>query len=234
MGYYNTFSTEQAKQFIVRFRSFLQKRAKRIVNKELSAEFEWYFYPTSNDPNLLKEIQQYVVYLKAAGFIKILPTDGGLFIIIDPRANGRTPTVSLTHLRLPKTDHLLTLTPEDFFAFIRLLTTAKITSSCSLALNLAAAGIDSFSSHPIYPYFLLLKSNYVLNPDYIEGNWTRKVELERLEKLSPTRENQLIALQYIVGISNKKILYFPTETMLDLELDWPELTDIYCVPQPAL
>lgn len=231
--YYNRFNAEQAKQFIVRFRAFLQKRAKRIVNSEMPEELEWYFYPTNNDPNLLKELQDYLVYLKAAGFVKFTPTDGGYFIVIDPKSNGRVPTVSLTHLRLPKTEHLAILTPKDFFAFINLITTSKITSSCTLSLNFAAAEISNFPTHPIFPYFMLLRHNYTFNPDYASQNWTRKKELDRLEGLAESRENQLIALQYILGITDKNILYFPTETMLDLELDWPELTDVYCVPQLA-
>lgn len=228
--YRSKYSFEDAAPIIDKLRRILQEHGKRLINED-SDRLEWYFIATPAPLHVMQEINKYNIYLQAGGFTKIVPTEGGTFIIFNPEANGRTPTVSSTHIRLPKLSHLITLTPSDFFTLLRLLNTAKPTYvGAALQLNLPAAGIDDFPRHILYQFFTMLRTNYVMNVDLADSKWTPRAELPRIANLQPTRENQLVAMQYLTSNQNKDLLYFPVDSMIDLDLEWEQLNNDYARP----
>ena len=81
-------------------------------------------------------------------------------------------------------------------------------------------------------FFEKLKVNYRMNLDYADKKWTDKNDIAAVADLEPTRENQLIAMQYFTARQNDDILYFPADSAIDLEIgDWQQLTDDYVIPQ---
>lgn len=174
--------------------------------------------------------------MQGANFAQFIPweTDASVGIIyINEKADGQMQTISPSHVRLPKLSHLICLTPEDFFGLLRILDTAKNTQQGnSLALNPAAAGYSSIDNSSLYPYFTKMRVNYRMNTDYCDRKWTRREDIHFLAPLQPTRDNQLSAMQYITAQQNNDLLYFPVESVVNLELDWPQATDEYCIPGP--
>lgn len=183
-----------------------------------------------------KEFNQQLAVMQGANFAQFIPweTDASVGIIyINEKADGQMQTISPSHVRLPKLSHLICLTPEDFFGLLRILDTAKNTQQGnSLALNPAAAGYSSIDSSSLYPYFTKMRVNYRMNTDYCDRKWTRREDIHFLAPLQPTRDNQLSAMQYITAQQNNDLLYFPVESVVNLELDWPQATDEYCIPSP--
>ena len=48
------------------------------------------------------------------------------------------------------------------------------------------------------------------------------------------QENHLAAMQYLTVLQNDDILYFPIESMVNLELNWEQIDDDYCVPPESV
>lgn len=152
-----------------------------------------------------------------------------LFWIADD-VGGFDMSVSRTHIRLPKLSHLITLTPDDFFLLFRILATSSRATSNALSLDLSAADCEDFESSIIYPFFEILKTNYRISKDYMDKKWTPNEVIALIASLEPTRDNQLSAMQYLTAIQNSDLLYFPVETVVELQLDWDQVSDEYCVP----
>lgn len=172
--------------------------------------------------------------LTNAGYIKQAPfgKDGWPMILyITEKADGPKPTVSRFHIRLPKLSYLITLVPEDFFLLFRIIANAKVTSTNdSLTLNFPAAGVDDLSGSPLQPFFMPLITNYRMNQEFCDKKWTSYEVIKFIAAIEPTRDNQLSAMQYLTAMQNPDLLYFPVETSVELELDWEQTTDDYCVP----
>ena len=41
-------------------------------------------------------------------------------------------------------------------------------------------------------------------------------------------------MQYLTVLQNDDILYFPIESMVNLELNWEQIDDDYCVPPESV
>lgn len=227
--YRNRYSYEDAAPIIQKFKEFLGLNAKAVINEE-DPDRIWYFYNAAKAGH--REIfSKYSTYLQAGGFVKMAPCEDGIFIILSEKAEGATPTVSSSHVRLPKLSHLITLIPEDFFAVLRLIATAKNTQTKdSLALNPPAAGIQNLPTSTISQFFTLMRTNYRINADYADRKWTDREQIKRISTLEPTQLNQLYAMQYLTALQNPDLLYFPLETRVELELEWEQINDDYCVP----
>lgn len=171
--------------------------------------------------------------LERTGYAQRTPWagDGSFAITLTEKADGPKATISPSHIRLPKLSYLITFTPEDFFCLFRLLATAHNTpSKDSLSLNPPAAGIDSLETSPLAPFFILMKVNYRMNPEYVDHKWTSREAIEFVSTLEPTRDNQLSAMQYLTALQNDDILYFPITTSIELQLEWEQVSDDYCLP----
>lgn len=181
------------------------------------------------------EMLRIINALRVANFLLMTPLGEGFYLFNTETANGPTPTITPTHIRLPKLSHLITLVPSDFFLLLRLLATAKNTQTGdSLSLNFGAAGIQNLAFSAIDQFFIKLRVNYRMNPDYCDRKWTPRDAIKFLANLEPTRENQLSAMQYLTVLQNEDLLYFPLDAMIDLELDWEQVSDDYCTPPESL
>lgn len=186
-------------------------------------------------PQDRKYYERYWSNLSIAGYVDVVPYDDDhIQLYITEKAVGPVHTISPTHVRLPKLSYLITLCPEDFFALLRLIATAKNTQSKdSLSLNPPAAGVPDLNSSALEPFFMLLRTNYRMNADYCDRKWTDREAIKYLAELEPTRDNQLCAMQYLTALQNPDLLYFPIETSIELELDWQQVSDDYCLPNTS-
>lgn len=172
--------------------------------------------------------------LQNAGYIRMCPFDKDgwpILLYITEKADGPQPTITRSHVRLPKLSYLITLTAEDFFLLFRLIANTKVgPSGDSFIINFPAAGVDNLSQSTLMPFFMPLITNYRMNPDYCDKKWTSYDVVKFIAALEPTQHNQLYAMQYLTAMQNPDLLYFPVETSVELELDWEQTTDDYCVP----
>lgn len=153
-----------------------------------------------------------------------------ILLWIASEIGGFDASVTPGYIRLPKLSHLITLTPEDFFALFRILANARRATNNSLAIDTTVAGIIDFQSSILFPFFELLKTNYRISKEYMDKKWTPNEAIALIAALEPTRDNQLSAMQYLTAIQNSDLLYFPVETVVELQLDWDQVSEDYCVP----
>lgn len=159
----------------------------------------------------------------------------GFYLYSTRGAEGKIQTVTRTHVRLPKLSHLITLCPKDFFLLLSLIATAKNTQTGdSLALNPATCGISDINNTGVGQFFTKMRVNYRINDEYCDRKWTPRDAIAFLSKLEPTQENHLAAMQYLTVLQNSDILYFPLESMINLELNWEQVDDDYCIPPEDL
>lgn len=231
--YKSRYSYEDAAPHIQKLREFLALNTKRLINED-DPDREWYHYGPDNVKVEHRAVfNKLFALVEAGGFVKRIPCEDGIIILVSESADGKMPTVTDSHVRLPKLSHLITLTPDDFFAIFRLISTAKKTQTPdALNLNFPAAGLQSLAKSSLSQFFTLMRTNYRINPDYADRKWTERKSLNFIANLEPTRDNQLSAMQYLTALQNKDLLYFPIETAIELELDWQQVSDDYCVPQP--
>lgn len=234
--YKNRYDKVAAAPLIAKMKTFFQQKCKRLVDED-NPEREWYFYSyeQAEDAEVRHFVNNTSMFLQAGGFLKAIPDDdaGGIYMIFTESGSGTTPTSSPSHVRLPKLSHLITLVPDDFFTLIRIITTSKVPSSTpdALTLNLPAAGLNQLKGTAFDQFFVQLRTNFRINPEYADKKWTKRATLDTIVDLEPTRENHLVAMQYLTAMQNDDLLYFPTEARIDLELDWPEVDDNYCIPE---
>lgn len=232
--YRKRLSYDEVAPAIQKFRDYLRLHAP--VARELSDHDTEAFLISQNLFNsILKDPQTTNIYgfMLTAKYLTLTPFDNklGYLLTINQNAEGTQPTVAPDYLRLPKLSHLITLTPDDFFLFMRLISTSKKTSAGdSMSLNPAAAGCRDIHTTALNMFFTKLRTNYRLNPDYADRKWTARDDVIFISNLEPNRENQLMAMQYLTATQNIDLMYFPMETSLDLELDWEQLNNDYCVP----
>lgn len=184
----------------------------------------------------LDEFKQQLYILQNAGFCQFIPFTANRragMIIINEKADGPIASISPTHIRLPKLSHLITLIPSDYFGLMKILAESITTNDGkSIAINPMVAGYESLENSALYPFFTKVRVNYRMNTDYTDKKWTRRSDIAFIAGLEVTRDNQLSAMQYLTAIQNiDDLLYFPAETVVQLELDWQQVTDDYCIPQ---
>ena len=222
---------------VAKFREFLRLNCP-VVREAGDDGDEVFYVDRAKSETIRKTFEHYYSALTVAGFITCVPISAdysALFLYFNEKANGPKPTVTPTHIRMPKLSYMITLCPEDFFALLRLISTAKNTNTKdSLALNPPAAGIMDLPASPLAPFFMLLRTNYRMNPEYCDKKWTPRDAIAYLADLEPTRDNQLSAMQYLTALQNPDLLYFPIETSIELELDWEQISDDYCAPTNSL
>ena len=217
--------------FVQKFRDFLRQNCSLVKEADDYAQ-EVFFVDKSQSEYIRSTFEKSWNALACAGFLEATPFDyNHIMVYFYEKADGPIQTVTPSHVRLPKLSYLITLTPEDFFTLLKLVATAKNTQSKdSLALNPPAAGIQSLAKSTLSPFFTLLRTNYRFNIEYCDRKWTPRDAIKFLSTLEPTRDNQLSAMQYLTALQNPDLLYFPIETSIELELDWQQVSDDYCVP----
>jgi hypothetical protein len=172
-------------------------------------------------------------FMQASGFLQVVPFSGdSIALYFKETADGPAPTVSPTHIRLPKLSHLISLCPDDFFALLRLIHHSKKNAlGDALSLNPPDAGISNWTESILNPFFTKLRTNYRMNPDYCDKKWTDRQHIARVASLFPSRETHLSAMQFLTAMQNTDLLYFPLDAANDLEIDEPEqINNDYCVP----
>ncbi len=151
------------------------------------------------------------------------------------------PTMMKGMVRMPKLSHLITLTPEDFFTIVKLIYNAKSEhGNDRFKLDLTCVGLDlellemngGAQLQLINRFFRKLKVNYMINPQIAMQQWMQKSDLETIIDLEPTTENQLYAIQYITASSQNDVYFFPTDSAIELELDWEQTNDDKYVIRP--
>ena len=213
---------------------FLRKNGK-LINDPSQDGFESFLFSEEVSGPIKRAFLDQYNMLRYGRFLYTSPVGPDSYIITFMEQKGLyMPTVTKGYIRLPKLSHLITLTPEDFFLLLRLLHNAKPSfDGTSLSIDQAKEGIMcALDETIIRAFFEKLKVNYRMNLDYADKKWTDKNDIAAVADLEPTRENQLIAMQYFTARQNDDILYFPADSAIDLEIgDWQQLTDDYVIPQ---
>lgn len=168
--------------------------------------------------------------MRIGHFIEVAPLNYNwsevlIFVLEDKETF--TPTISKSHVRLPKLSHLITLTPEDFFAVFRILASGKNTGP---GTSLIISNETQFSA-AIAPFFITNDKTYRTNPEYTDRKWTRRDDIAFIAALDPTRDNQLSAMQYLTARQNPDLMYFPVDSAVQLELEWDQVSEDYVIPQ---
>lgn len=218
--------------FVQKFQTFLRANSS-VVQEAGDGKQEVFLVDTSISREFERQYIDMYSPLSYAKMIHVAPYDyHHILVYFDPKAEGPMPTVSPTHVRLPKLSYLITLVPADFFTLLQLIATAKNTpAKDSLSLNPAAVGITSIASSALHPFFTLLRTNYRLNAETADRKWTSRDAIKQIAHLDPTRENHLVAMQYLTALQNPDLIYFPLEARLDLDLDWEQADNNYCIPE---
>lgn len=229
-------SMAQIQHLLPPMRSWLQRNCALLEGIE-TARDEYYSECYLIDANQVQELYRYqpgqfttLELAKVMGIAPVTPDRKQYLLWVASEIGGFDASVSAGFVRLPKLSHLITLTPEDFFSLFRLLANSKRPTPNSLSLDPHQAGIEDFQSSIIYPFFELLKTNYRISRDYMDKKWTPNDAIALIAALEPTRDNQLSAMQYLTAIQNSDLLYFPVETVVELQLDWDQVSEEYCVP----
>ena len=150
------------------------------------------------------------------------------------------PTIMRGAIRPPKLSYLITLTPEDFFMIIRILYFSQIINGDKLKLDLKSVGLDEDMLNEdednraaiINRFFKKLRTNYTIVPEAAMKQWIDKNDLENIVDLEPTVENQLYAMQYITAVTQDDVYFFPTDSAIELAMDWPQAWDERYVVRP--
>ena len=209
----------QLEPLIETFLEFLRNEATIVKDSTEEDDCEVFFIDLTISELFKTKYRAQAYTLVAAGYMQQVPFDNEhLLIYYDPHKQGIQQTVSPRHLRIPKLTYLMPLTPEDFFNYFYILHTSKNASFNTLSLNLSALDPKSV----IYAFFTKLKVNYRLNIKIASPHWTPRELIAILANIPPTRDNQLAALQYLAVAENEDVAYFPTESMLALDLEWKE------------
>lgn len=185
-------------------------------------------------------LNQALAFLRASKLISYslidYPTNAHYAIFVREKDGNRLkmPTVLKDKVRMPRIELLLTLTPDDFFDFIRVLHYSKVIDETKIVLNFPVLGLreedyDTDIENPkvdlLRKFFKKMRINYTINPDIAMLQWMYKVSLADIADLEPTRDNQLSALQYIAALTSPQVDTIPTDSAVELELDWEQTVD---------
>lgn len=233
MPYYRKYlSYKEIAPYVQRLRVWLRTNCPVVKEYEEYGE-EAFFFDETTIKTAFNDFRHYLYVLQNANFAHYVPyvADNHVgCLIINERADGEMPTVSRSHIRLPKIEHLMTLTPNDFFNMMKLISNTPISAGLTIIVNPAIINMTSIEESALFPFFQKVKTNYRMNADYADKKWTKIEDIKFIAGLEPTRDNQFSALQYLSSQRRTDLLYFPVETVIQLELDWQQVTDEYCVP----
>ncbi len=217
-------------------RTYLRTHGKVINIDDPNITGEVYLFDSDAEEAIELFYKQYGV-LRYTDMVYIMPFYGtpdnpGFLIYFPEDDTVPKPTVSKSHIRLPKLSFLVTLIPDDFFAILKIIAEARPASPTTLTIDPMVANIHDLGRSSIGVFFTLLKTNYRMNADYADRKWTAFADIKAVADLEPTRDNQLSAIQYLTALQNDDLVYFPVESMinLDIGLDWPQISDDYAVP----
>lgn len=217
-----------------KFRTWMRNSC--TVAQEMSEEYDEVFYLNKENLDYMKD-KFYPLYsfLLVSKFILVAPLSPDVLIIFwNKRAEGIEPTVTRTHIRLPKLSHLITLTAEDFFSFIRVVHKSKITAAGdSLTLCLPEAGVQNLNTTNFAHFFQILRINYRMCLDYTDRKWTSRDAIKTIAAFTPTTEAHFAAMQYLTALQNPDLLYFPETAAIELELDLESTAPGYTAPPIA-
>ncbi len=206
-----------------------------VVNELSEEDIEVFFMTHEEHDQMLRAgFRNIYNFLLMEEYIDIAPmTDklkDGKLVYWRRKTDGMMATITTTHIRLPKLSHLITLVPHDFFRLIGLVVTAK-NAADGTALNLDPMQfeIESFESSFIGQYFIKLKTNYRMNPEYADRKWTRREVLNEIHGLEPNIENHLISMQLLTVLQNDDLFYFPVEAAINFSFSCDQLNEEYCV-----
>ncbi len=232
MFYKQRMNKTEAERALKEFKTFCSLYCQAITTDDLS-ETAFFFNPGDYDKLHQQKIITWIRIMRMYNEGVDMPFGDGYVVFFTPQPQNFKPTASKTHLKMPKLSHLITLSPEDFFTLIQILYSSETLSSNSLLkLDLESVNINDIESETIAPFFKKERINYRLNHEFCDRKWTRREALHVIADLEPTEVNAYYAMQYLTAIQNPDLLYFPLNTAVELELDWPQITDDYCVPQP--
>lgn len=235
MAFYRRLATyKDVEPYIQEFLKFLRKNGK-LINNPAQDGFESFLFDGDNTFAVKRAFMDQYDILRFGRYLTTAPVGPESYIItFCPQKGLYMPTVTKGYIRLPKLSHMITLTPEDFFLLLRLIDHSKPSGDgTAISIDQAKEGIMCALDETIIgAFFEKLKVNYRMNLDYADKKWTDKNDIAAVADLEPTRENQLIAMQYFTARQNDDILYFPADSAIDLEIgDWQQLTDDYVIPQ---
>lgn len=262
------FTAADAKKYVKPFKEWMEQNSEYVRAGEEGDEWDFMFvmkaqkweslmqevyhiYPNMYVPpevQRLAGIQRARVFMLSAKYLEYVYVDypQNTLVALYWRENGErrigVPTMMGVNVRMPKLSHLITLTPEDFFAVIKLIYHSQLAPGVKdrFRLDFAAAGLDLETLEEndgaftklVNTFFRRLQVNYVINPDIAMKQWMKKADLETIVNLEPTLENQMYAIQYITASSQNDVTFFPTDAAIELELDWDQSSDERYVVRP--
>lgn len=168
--------------------------------------------------------------MRLGSYLDLLPLDETCGIVMVHDKDIERPTSTRTHMRLPRIEHLLNLTPEDFFLFMQVLANCRFTSyGTTFFLEL-----QNIEDRPFMQYFIDNGKTFRISSLYASDKWIPFSDIQFIAGLQPTLEGQFAALQYLAARQCEDVLQIPAETVINLELEWPPMTDDYCsVPRQS-
>ena len=203
---------------------------------------DWTF---SEDDKKKHQLMKMRHFLTSAGYVQWMyidsPNNTEVAIFwTDKKDKITLPTIMRGAIRPPKLSYLITLTPDDFFMIIRILYFSQIVSGDKLKLDLKSVGLDEDILNEeddgraaiINRFFRKLRTNYTIVPEAAMKQWIDKNDLENIVDLEPTVENQLYAMQYITAVTQDDVYFFPTDSAIELAMDWPQAWDERYVVRP--
>lgn len=152
-----------------------------------------------------------------------------MLIYVLDESGSFTPTCSKTHCRLPKLSHLITLSPNDFFALFDFLVSGHLTGTGTSFTIDAAVPLPP----TIMPFLVTNTKTWRTNPEYNDLKWITWDDIKFIAELEHSELSQLYAMQYLTARYNKDLLYFPLDSAVGLELDWEQINEDYVVPEAA-
>jgi hypothetical protein len=181
------------------------------------------------------EIAENIHILALTGILaQVKIRDGGAFYqFLDEPYEA---TVTKTSIRLPKMEFLLTLTPEDFSAFVDVISTARLVTGSLMGLDKGIAGYKD-----IQHFFVIEKTNFRISPEYASSAWITWETIKYLYNLKAEytlnlkdyedeeefaqdqsrlwQRYQLIYCHYLAAAQTNFIRPIPMDTQLDLNFN---------------
>lgn len=210
----------QAQPALLQMQRFLQERGYFIEPiKNVSPDgFDTYYLPLAERaqmPSPLYDMWRGLIY---SGYGEEIPWgyDGCCFILTKHAALRATKhTVSKSHITLPDTRTLLSLTPDDFFILFQYLADQRETSYLEAPTEELPPAIQS--------WFISYLKGLELDPAITINKWTSRDVIRTVALLPPTLSSQAAAIQYIDALRYKDIPFIPADSAIELELEWEQV-----------
>jgi len=228
------FTYEQAQPVLAEVERYLSAHAAKVIEADNAFLDSHNIYIIHNLKALpmKKELGYQMKTLFYAGWIEEVPwtpTESALFVHKQGHSNG-TMTLSKSHVRLPQLSHLITLTPKHFIQFFEMLAGQRDL----LYFELEEADIPAQFQFWFSKYY----KGQRINSKIADKKWVPRYVIDTIAALEPTKEMQLAAMQYITVMRDETLVAIPSDTVIDLELDWKQIKDEddndtdYCITEP--